>query len=124
MLSSRIFRAALPAVLGAVLFAASISSVASAAGQRYASPSGSGNDCTSAKPCSLTEAVEHAVSGAEVIVEPGEYPLTTLGTQVKVTIHGVAGQPRPRLLFNGTGAWGIGVSHGSVLRYVELEQAP
>jgi hypothetical protein len=41
-----------------------------------------------------------------------------------MTIHGVAGQPRPRLLLNVQGKPGLQVMYGSTLRYVEVDQAP
>ena len=92
-------------ILGALLFAPS----ASAAVQRYASPDGSGTACTSASPCSVTQAINGAASGAEVIVGPGDYTVTeTLQTVSNNAIHGVAGQPRPRLLFSGRRNGGCG----------------
>jgi hypothetical protein len=130
MLASRTFRRWLVIVLGALGAVASIAPVASAA-QRYASPTGSGPEpCSSASPCSIKQAVEHAGGGDEVIVTPGDYPLTTtLATPYGITIRGVAGQPRPRLLFSGTGQGGqsqegLKVMYGSTLRYVEVDQAP
>src|SRR5215208_2291211 len=120
MLTSRTTRLALLALLGTVLAAATITASASAATQRYASPSGAGTACTSASPCSITQAVSGAGSGDEVIVTPGDYPLTaTLSNPAKITIHGVAGQPRPRLLFSG----GWLELHSATLRYVEVDQA-
>jgi hypothetical protein len=122
MLSSRTSRLALLTILCALLSAASSAPAASAATQRYASPTGSG-DCSSASPCDITQAVSGAAAGAEVIVAPGDYSLaTTLHTQVPITIHGVAGQPRPRLLFSGVGQQGLMVMNGSTLRYVEVDQ--
>jgi hypothetical protein len=125
MLASRTFRRWLLTVLGALVAVASIAPAASAA-QRYASPTGSGPEpCSSASPCSITEAVEAAGGGDEVIVAPGDYPLTAmLQTPYAITIHGVAGQPRPRLLFSGAGQQWLGVKYGSTLRYVEVDQAP
>jgi hypothetical protein len=122
MLTSGTSRLALLTVLGALLAAAP---AASAATQRYASPTGSGPEpCSSASPCAIEQAVEAAQQGDEVIVAPGDYPLTeTVATHAGVTIHGVAGKPRPRLLFSGAGQAGLRVS-GSTLRYVEVDQAP
>src|SRR5262249_44116045 len=112
-------------LVGAGLAAAAIgSSPASAAAQRYASPSGSGTACTAAAPCALTQAITGASSGDEVIVEPGDYPLTaSLSSPLLITIHGVAGEPRPRLLFSGGGQTGLKMEIGSTLRYVEVDQA-
>jgi hypothetical protein len=125
MHTARISRLALLTVLAAVAAAASFAPTASAAAQRYASPTGSGPEpCTSASPCDIKQAVKAADSGDEVIVAPGDYPLTaTLATPHQMTIHGVAGKPRPRLLFSGAGQEGLRVTHGSI-RYVEVDQAP
>jgi hypothetical protein len=124
MLTTRTSRLALLSVLGTLAAAASTAPAASAATQRYASPNGSG-DCSSASPCSITKAVEGASGGDEVIVAPGDYPLTaTLKTPYPITIHGAAGQPRPRLLFSGLGQQGLWVVAGSTLRYVEVDQDP
>ncbi len=97
---------------------------ASAATQRYASPNGGGTDCSAVQPCSITEAIPHASPGDEVIIQPGDYPLaTTLAPPSDVTIHGVAGKPRPRLLFSGPGQNELYLSAGTTLRYVELDQS-
>lgn len=125
MLASHTRRLWVLSVLGALVAAASIPAAASAAAQRYASPAGSGTACTSASPCGITQAVSGASAGDEVIVNPGDYALTaTLATNANlpITIHGVAGQPRPRLLFSGPGEFGLRVN-GATLRYVEVDQA-
>jgi hypothetical protein len=70
-------------------------------------------------------AVTGAGGGDEVMVAPGDYALTgMLQTSYGITIHGVAGQARPRLLFSGAGQQGLRVMYGSTLRYVEVDQAP
>ena len=126
MQTPRTSRLALLSVLGALGVAASLAPVASAATQRYASPTGAGTACTSASPCSITQAITAASADDELIVNPGDYPLTaTLKDPAQITIHGVAGQPRPRLLFN-TPAFdmpGLVLTHSSLLRYIELDQA-
>src|SRR4051812_8398427 len=119
MFTSRTSPLALLTVLGALLVAAP---GASAATQRYASPTGSGTDCSAANPCSITEAVKPDYTDDEVIVAPGDYPLTGLRI-TGLTVHGVAGQPRPRLLFNPWQTPAMQV-HASTLRYVEIDQAP
>jgi hypothetical protein len=122
MPSSCTARVALSTVVGALLLAASTAPAASAATQRYAGPSGSGTDCTSAKPCSLAQAVAAAGAGDEVIVAPGDYPLPQGLAAVKAfTIHGVAGQPRPRLHLSTSV---VSVLGGSTLRYVEVDHDP
>lgn len=96
---------------------------AAAASQRYASPSGSGTACTSAFPCAIRQAITAAGSGAQVIVKPGVYALTaTLSDPAPITIQGVAGQPRPRLQFSGAAQFGLRLTEGSILRYVEIDQ--
>jgi hypothetical protein len=58
-----------------------------------------------------------------VIGTPGEYTLTCeVNDHATLTIHGVAGQPRPRLHFSGPNGDGLWLQHGSDLRYVEIEQ--
>ena len=92
--------------------------------QRYASPTGTGVGCTEAVPCPLTKAIAIAGLGDEVILNPGDYPLTTTVEELEtITIRGVAGQPRPRLLFSGPSQQGLRLMHGSLLRDVEIEQA-
>lgn len=124
MFTSRMCRVAFLAIVGAVLLAASTSPVASAAGhQRYASPGGSvAAACTYEDPCALATAVSGAVSGDEVIVAPGDYPVTATLAATGLTIHGIPGRPRPRLLSNGVVA--VVDMNSSTLRYVEVDHAP
>jgi len=119
MFTSRTSPLALLTVLGALLAAAP---GASAATQRYASPTGSGTACSAASPCSITEAVKPDYTDDEVIVAPGDYPLTRLSV-TGLNVHGVAGQPRPRLLFNPALTPAMQAA-GSTLRYLEIDQAP
>jgi hypothetical protein len=121
---SRSSRLSLLAVGGALLVAGASAPLASAGVVRYASPAGSGSACTAASPCGFAKAVGGAAIGAEVIVTPGDYQLTgTVATAVPMTIHGIAGKPRPRLRFSG-GQEGLRLTHASTLRYVEIDQAP
>lgn len=111
------------AVGGALAAAASTPPDASAATERYASPTGTGTDCSSAKPCTITQAISSAGSGEEIIVSPGDYVLTTtVDVPNPVTIHGIAGRPRPRLLFKGAGQSGMRLFQGALLRRVEIVQ--
>jgi hypothetical protein len=127
---SRTPRLALLTILGALAAAASTAPAASAAAQRYASPGGSGTTCSSASPCEVSYAIEFANAGDEVIVNPGFYdlpapqgvPNQTIYDHAKTTIHGVAGQPAPVLWFHGPEQNGLGLSHGSTLRHVLLNQ--
>jgi hypothetical protein len=122
MLTSRASRVCLLTLLGALAAVASSAPGASAAAQRYASAGGSGTACSAASPCSITQAVSDAQAGDEVIVNPGDYSLTTaLVTSKPITIHGVAGQPRPRLQFDGPSQSGLSIDD-STLRYVEIDQ--
>ena len=115
-------RLALLTVLAAVAATASIVPSASAA-IRYAGPGGTDHVCTAAEPCDITEAVGNAKTGDEVIVNPGNYALTTtLYTPAQITIRGVPGRPRPRLEFSGPAQNGLVVA-SSMLRYVEINQA-
>lgn len=86
------------ACAAALLCAAS----AALAAQRYASPAGSGSTCSQASPCPIQTAVSGAGTGDEVIVTPGDY--TGLSTTIEpffsdIYVHGVQGQPMPRLHF-------------------------
>ncbi len=67
---------------------------------RYASPGGVGSgSCAEVTPCSLAYAITAATGGDEVVVTPGTYPVSaTIEATVPLTIHGVAGQPRPRIV--------------------------
>jgi hypothetical protein len=120
MFSSRRSHLALLTVVGALVAAAATAPGASAATQRYASPSGSGTSCDSAHPCDILQAVNSAAAGDEVIVRPGNYLLAaTLNNTAAITIHGVAGEPRPIVLFTGPNGASL---HDSTLRYMEIVQ--
>ncbi|HET8949611.1 MAG TPA: hypothetical protein VFN44_03845 [Solirubrobacteraceae bacterium] len=96
---------------------------AAAAAQRYASPSGSGTACSSASPCEIAQAITGAKSGDEVVVLPGDHALTaTPPLHNQVTIRGVPGQPRPRLVFSANGQGGMFAPAGTVLRHLEIVQ--
>jgi hypothetical protein len=113
-------------VLAALLTVVAVAVVPSAASAatRYASATGGGVGCTSDNPCELESAMKVAQTGDEVVLSPGDYPLTkTIDDPAEITIRGVAGQPRPRLLFSGPSQAGLRLMHGSLLRDVEIEQA-
>jgi hypothetical protein len=108
--------------LGTLLAAAVLAPAVSAA-ERHASPTGDGDACSAAVPCSVSKAISDAASGDEVIVHPGDYALTTtLDDPADITVHGVAGQQRPRLIFSGDAQEGFRLTSGSTLRHVEVEQ--
>ena len=124
MLISRRSHLALLSVLATFVAAAATAPGASAAVQRYASPGGAGNACSAASPCGIVDAVGGANLDDEVILSPGDYPLAgPLSDTRRITIHGVAGQPRPRLLFSAPNQDGLRLEFGSTLRYVEIDQA-
>jgi hypothetical protein len=64
---------------------------------RWASPTGSGTDCTEAAPCSLDTAVEAGAvqPGDDVVVTPGDYAVVELDVLKAVTVHGQVGHPVP-----------------------------
>lgn len=120
MFSSCRSHIALLTVAGALAAAAICAPSASAATQWYASPNGAGNECSAAKPCKVDFAINYAPAGAEVIVKPGDYyVLYPIANTNPVTIHGVAGQPKPTLHLGN----GIQVRlTGAKLTYAEIDQ--
>src|SRR3954452_6537066 len=82
----------------AVLGSASWAALANGA-TVYATPSPDATaDCSQAHPCDIGTAVA-AGPGSEVVVLPGTYSVsTTLFAGNTVDIHGVAGQPRPKIV--------------------------
>lgn len=75
---------------------------APAAGQaRWADPAVTDDDhsCAADDPCRVEDAIEDAVTGARVILKPGEYAISsTLVAPGPITLEGEPGQPRPRLV--------------------------
>jgi hypothetical protein len=116
-------RATLLTLIAAAVAAATIASSASAA-QRYAVPAGqNGGACTAASPCNVAQAIGNAQAGDEVIVASGNYQLgSSLFAPGQITIHGVAGQSRPRLVFSGPGQFGMTLKPSTTLRYLEVDQ--
>ncbi len=97
-------------------------SQALAATQRYASPTGGGTACTQSAPCGIVNAVNGSAAGDEVIINPGDYNAiaTTVGPFFNNTyVHGVQGQPPPRLHFT-TGYLRIG-NPGDRASYLQLD---
>jgi hypothetical protein len=99
---------------------------ASAATDRYASPTGvSTNPCTQASPCDIATAVNDASTGDDITIEPGTYgsataPLadTLIDNGYTLTIHGEAGQPRP-VIYTDL-AYGIVLDGPSTVSDLEL----
>src|ERR1700744_183919 len=67
---------------------------------RYASPAGTATGtCGQPEPCSLVYSITAASGGDEVVVAPGTYPVAeTIEATVPLSIHGGAGQSRPRIV--------------------------
>lgn len=119
MFSSSRSRLALVTVAGAVVLAVSAPG-ASAATSRYVAPSGTGTDCSAAKPCNFEDAVKASGAGDEVVMTPGSYYQGNgLQSSAAISIHGVAGEPRPHIKLEFASLW----LKNTTLRYVEVEQA-
>ncbi|HEX6583482.1 MAG TPA: hypothetical protein VF056_07730 [Thermoleophilaceae bacterium] len=121
MLTSRTRRLSLLTLVVAALSVAALTPAARADSQRYAIPGGPDTDCSAASPCSITKAVQGASAGDEVVLNSGDYDLSAaLMDPAAITIRGVAGQPRPRLLLSGPEF--VELQAGSALRWVEIDQ--
>ena len=113
--------------VGVIVVMAASAPVASGA-QRYAEPGGDGPaaTCPPEDPCSFSVAVNgsNTNDGDEVIVLHGDYVLSGgLSSSDDIDVHGVAGQPRPRIFLAG-GANGLTVFDGAspqIPRYTDLE---
>jgi hypothetical protein len=108
------------ALTAAVLGSAAWTAAASGA-TVYATPSPDAtHDCSQAHPCDIGTAVA-AGPGTEVVVLPGTYSVSTaLFAGNTVDIHGLAGQPRPRIV--STYAFGALQLFGAdiTLRHLEI----
>ncbi|MGN6201448.1 MAG: choice-of-anchor Q domain-containing protein [Solirubrobacterales bacterium] len=123
-------RIGVPVVLSIALL--SFTATAQAA-QRYASPGGSGEACSSAAPCSLRTAVEKAGFNDEVIVGSGTYSVTSpissvydtdLEQGTELYIHGDFAGPMPKIVNSGLEAEpAIGTNTGDSLAYLEISAA-
>jgi hypothetical protein len=77
--------------------------------------------CPATSPCRIDYAVHGASAGDEVVVTPGTYDVTTpLKPTVPIDLHGVAGQPRPRLI-GSSGTALLTFKAGGSLRHLALE---
>ena len=98
-----------------------------AAAQRFASPTGSGTCATAEDACSYQAAVLGAAIGDEVILAPGDYgsPASPVTADVlsynQLDVHGVAGQPRPRIFSSATYSLGL-FNPASVARHLEIHR--
>ena len=94
-----------------------------AAAQRWATPDSTltSGACAAASPCRIDYAVNEAAAGDEVIVAPGTYDLEhSLESKFAIDLHGVAGQPRPRLIGHESKA-ALTFKSGGSLRHLALE---
>lgn len=109
---SRVRRAFVGAVATAVVGALPASA---GAVELHVSPGGAASGtCSAESPCSLQYAVEQAAGGDEVLVEPGDYTANApLYIGKAITVRGMAGKPRPRILGDGSGSVSIPVSGGT-----------
>jgi hypothetical protein len=114
--------------LGAVLLPLALPAATQAA-TRYVAPTGSGGACSAATPCSVTTGINTAATGDEVVVAPGDYgseatPLTDgiSPSSTNLDVHGVAGQPRPRIFTTADYGFSIGGSAaGSRFSHLEVD---
>jgi hypothetical protein len=110
--------------LGALAVATAIlvtAAPAAAVEHRYVSPTGSGTACSSGSPCSLQQAFTSQSDGQEVIIAPGDYgPISAdLNSVSNAYIHGVQGQPRPRI--HMAPAHFVTINSGARLSWVQID---
>jgi hypothetical protein len=120
LVPSRRFWLAL-ATVAALCLAAPLA--ASAAGTRYASPTGTGaSPCVQTEPCSIETAIslaEGLVAGDTVLLAPGTYhPAASLQVLPAITIAGEPGEPTP--LIEATGSFGLYLQEGSVAHDIRI----
>jgi hypothetical protein len=109
-----------------------------AAAVRFAAPGGpapASSSCELANPCSLFNAASreapgtHLAANDEVVVEPGEYsntggdlgPLNLLHLREDISLHGVAGQPRPTIVATLGNFSGLIVESGDSVSHLQLQ---
>ena len=91
------------AIVASTAAAAALMCWAPAAGAtaRFASPEGSGKPCTQPLPCDIVTAVNKAAASDDVTIEPGTYEPDAkfcFDEGHALTIHGLAGAPRPVII--------------------------
>jgi hypothetical protein len=97
------------------------------AAQRFASPDGAGDCTTSSSPCGYESAITGAGNGDEVILAPGDYgsalvPRTAVVySYLQLAVHGVAGQPRPRIFSSSTFPLGL-ANAASTISHIDIER--
>jgi Bacterial Ig domain len=119
-------------VLAGIALSVPLAGAPSAWAVRYASPTGaSSSNCqTPATACALTTAV-HGVGGnspakgEEVIVEPGNYSVSGSAIEpgaVGMSVHGVAGKPRPVITGHTTAVFRANGVDNLSLGYLDIEE--
>jgi hypothetical protein len=109
------------ACLAAACLLAAPSSAAAAQRWATADSTVTSGSCAAASPCRIDYAVTGAAAGDEVILAPGTYDLAdSLEPTVPIDLHGVAGQPRPRLIGHGLSAV-LSFKSGGSVRHLALE---
>jgi hypothetical protein len=106
----------------AVVLGSAVGAAAASGATVYATPSPDAtHDCTQAHPCAIEQAVA-ASPGSEVIILPGTYSVSNiLFAGNTVDIHGVDGQPRPRVVSTyGFAALEL-FGDNATLRHLEIE---
>jgi len=118
-------RIALLALVGTLALGVFAATASATATQRWASPTSTrtSGSCSSSAPCTFTWAIMGAAAGDEVIVQPGQY---TISSQVKpsvaVNIHGQDGQPMPNIVEVAPMLKdGIDLGAGSSIRHMRIE---
>ena len=102
-----------------------IGAAAASAQTFFVSPNGSGLSCTQTIPCSIENGTSVGPN-SEVVVMPGDYTVTTpLSSLNTANIHGVDGQPRPRITSttNAAAAWALGSigMQNMTFRHIEID---
>src|SRR3954449_3820609 len=100
---------------------------------RYSSPNAVGAEpCSADAPCPLATAINGALNGDEVVVNAGDYvipssaadcstgPTDGLDIAHSITVHGVAGQPRPRIIGSAGVCTTVRSLALSTLRHLEI----
>src|SRR5436190_15122752 len=92
------------------------------AATRYAAPTGAGTTCTQDAPCAVADAVSGAVADDDLVLAPGDYDVATpLKATVRLSIAGLPGAPRPRLLGASLSAGDVlTLSSGGAARHLEI----
>ena len=113
------------ALLGCCFALVLVSASSAQAAQRYASPTGSGTECTQPKPCSFNEAVGKAGAGDEVIVLGGTYSLSATATlpfaATGAQVHGDPSGPIPKIKGAFLGYLLVDVAPKSRVSFLEFE---